>query len=173
LAAEVRRLCLFLVCALAVLVGCEQKSAFELTDEGLALVRAGKSSAALRRFEAAIQADPDYPFGYYYAAGLYNERRDWERAERYLARTIELRPDYANAYYTLGFVLENRAKHLLMAGLQGEERQAVADLAGEAFLGYAESHLPAADEARQRLEGLLRRSREAYARAARQGLPLP
>lgn len=168
-----RLLALLLTVFVALTTGCEKKSAFDLTNEGLALVKAGRNGPALRRFEAAIRADPKYPFGYYYAAGLYNEAGKWDRAEQYLHKTIELRPDYANAYYTLGFVLENRAKHLVETHSQGIDPAELHDLSGSAFARYAEDHPPPDRADQQTLEDLLKRSREAYAEAAKRGIPIP
>jgi len=169
----VRLLALLLVVGVTLTAGCEKKSAFELTNEGLSLVRAGRSGPALRCFEAAIRADPNYPFGYYYAAGLYNEAEEWDRAEEYLRKTIELRPGYANAYYTLGFVLENRAKHLVATHSEGIDPAEVHDLTGAAFVRYAEAHPPPGDADRKTLKDLLRRSRDAYIQASKQGIPSP
>lgn len=168
-----RLLALLLAVCVALTAGCEKKTAFELTNEGLSLVRAGRSGPALRRFEAAIRADPTYPFGYYYAAGLYNQAEEWERAEEYLRKTIELRPDYANAYYTLGFVLENRAKHLVATHGTEADRAEVKDLTGQDFVQFAEAHPPPGDADRKTLKDLLRRSRDAYVQAAKRGIPLP
>jgi tetratricopeptide (TPR) repeat protein len=169
----VRRFALLLAVCVALTAGCEKKTAFELTNEGLSLVRAGRSGPALRHFEAAIRTDPSYPFGYYYAAGLYNEAEEWDRAEEYLRKTIELRPDYANAYYTLGFVLENRAKHLVATHSEAIHRAEVQDLTGAALVQYAEAHPPPGEADRMALKDLLRRSRDAYVQAAKRGIPSP
>jgi len=169
----VRLLTLLLVVCVALTAGCEKKSAFELTNEGLSLVRSGRSGPALRCFEAAIRADPTYPFGYYYAAGLYNEAEEWDRAEEYLRKTIDLRPDYANAYYTLGFVLENRAKHLVATHSERIDPNALTDLSGQAFVRYAEAHPPPDEADRKTLKDLLRRSQDAYVQAAKRGIPSP
>jgi tetratricopeptide (TPR) repeat protein len=168
-----RLLPVLLAVFVALTAGCEKKSAFELTNEGLALVKAGRNGPALRRFEAAIRADPNYPFGYYYAAGLYNEAGEWDRAEKYLHKTIELRPDYANAYYTLGFVLENRAKHLVETHSQGIDPTELHDLSGAAFARYAEDHPPPDPADQSTLEDLLRRSHDAYVEASKRGIPIP
>ena len=168
-----RLLPILLALCVAVTAGCEKKSAFELTNDGLNLMRAGRSGPALRRFEAAIRADPNYPFGYYYAAGLYNEMQEWDRAEEYLNKTIKLKPDYANAYYTLGFVLENRAKHLVTTHSEGIDPTEVADLSGKAFIRYAQAHPPPNEADQRTLEDLLRRSADAYGQAAKRGIPVP
>jgi tetratricopeptide (TPR) repeat protein len=168
-----RLLPVLLAVLVALTAGCEKKSAFELTNEGLALVKAGRNGPALRRFEAAIRADPTYPFGYYYAAGLYNEAGEWDRAEEYLHKTIELRPDYANAYYTLGFVLENRAKFLLENSSEGIDPAELHDLSGATFARYAKAHPPPDSADRRTLEDLLRRSHDAYMQAENRGIPVP
>jgi tetratricopeptide (TPR) repeat protein len=169
----VRFLALLLMVCVTLTGGCEKKSAFELTNEGLNLVRTGRNGPALRRFEAAIRADPTYPFGYYYAAGLYNEAEEWDRAEEYLRKTIELRPDYANAYYTLGFVLENRAKHLMATHSERIDPAELHDLSGPAFVRYAEEHPPPDPADQKTLEDLVRRSRDAYVQASKRGIPSP
>jgi tetratricopeptide (TPR) repeat protein len=169
----VRLFPLLLAVCVVLTAGCEKQSAFDLTNEGLALVKVGRNGPALRRFEAAIRADPSYPFGYYYAAGLYNEAGEWDRAEEYLRKTIELRPDYANAYYTLGFVLENRAKHLVETHSEGIDRAELQELSGAAFALYAEDHPPPDPADRHTLEDLLLRSHDAYVQASQRGIPLP
>ncbi|MGD2063845.1 MAG: hypothetical protein PVF51_09735 [Nitrospirota bacterium] len=168
-----RLVALLLAGLIALTAGCEKKSAFDLTNEGLALVKAGRNGPALRRFEAAIRADPNYPFGYYYAAGLYNEAGEWHRAEEYLHKTIELRPDYANAYYTLGFVLENRAKHLVETHSEGIDAAELQDLSGAAFALYAKDHPPPDPADQDTLEDLLLRSHDAYDQASKRGIPVP
>ncbi|RMF78477.1 MAG: hypothetical protein D6739_11775 [Nitrospirae bacterium] len=158
-------LVLLLVLAAAGLAGCEKKGAYELTNEGLALVRAGHPDRALRRFEKAIRVDPDYPYGYYYAAGLYNGRHQWRRAEGYLHRFLELRPEDGNGWYTLAFCLEGQARELLGEG--------ATDLHGAALRSYAAAHPPPLASDRALVEGYLARAQEAYAKAKAAGLPIP
>ncbi|NCS72536.1 MAG: hypothetical protein COW73_05995 [Nitrospirae bacterium CG18_big_fil_WC_8_21_14_2_50_70_55] len=157
------------LCVAAVVVftatGCQERSAFDLTDDGLALVRAGQQGRALRRFERAIRVDPAYPYGYYYAAGIYNGRHQWARAERYLDRFLELRPDDANGWYTLAFCLDGQARDLL-----GE---AATDLHGEGLRRFAATHPSPSVRDQALAAGLLARAAAAYAKAAAGGLPLP
>ncbi len=154
-----------LVAALLVLAGCRKPTAFELTNEGLALVRAGHQARALKRFERAIEVDPRYPYGYYYAAGIYNGRHQWARAEAYLHRFLKLRPEDANGLYTLAFCLDGQARELLDAGAK--------DLHGKGLREYAALHPPAMVSDRALVEGLLARGQAAYDKAAAGGLPVP
>ncbi len=156
---------LVVACSLLPVSGCKERSAFELTNEGLLLVRGGHQARALRRFERAIKVDPAYPYGYYYAAGIYNGRRQWERAEAYLHRFLRLRPDDANGWYTLAFCLDGQARDLLGG--------AATDLHGRGLRIFATAHPPAGAADRERLDGLLARAKAAYDRAAAGGLPVP
>jgi len=153
------------VLTLLSVTGCKERSAFDLTNEGLALVRGGHQARALKRFERAIKVDPSYPYGYYYAAGIYNGRRQWHRAEAYLHRFLELRPDDANGWYTLAFCLDGQARELLGDG--------AADLHGKGLRTFAAAHPPAAVSDRAVVDGLLTRAAAAYAKAAAGGLPVP
>jgi len=144
---------------------CTERSAFDLTNEGLVLVRGGHQARALKRFERAIKVDPAYPYGYYYAAGIYNGRHQWTRAEAYLHRFLELRPDDANGWYTLAFCLDGQARELL--------GDAAVDLQGGALRSFAAAHPAAAVSDRVHLDGLLARAQTAYAKAAAGGLPVP
>lgn len=151
--------------AVAAMAACEPPSAFDLTNEGLALVRGGHQARALKRFERAIKVDPNYPYGYYYAAGIYNGRHQWERAEAYLHRFLEMRPDDANGWYTLGFCLDGQARERL--------GDAAVDLQGTGLRTFAATHPAAAEGDRAAVDGLLARSKAAYAKAAAGGLPVP
>jgi len=159
------RLVFFTAVVLLSLAGCERPSAFDLTNEGLALVRGGHQTRALKRFERAIKVDPSYPYGYYYAAGIYNGRHQWHRAEAYLHRFLKSRPKDANGWYTLAFCLDGQARELL-----GD--QAV-DLHGKGLRTFAAAHPPPAVSDRAVLKGLLNRAATAYAKAAAGGLPVP
>jgi len=128
-------------------------------------VRAGHQGRALKRFERAIKSDPAYPYGYYYAAGIYNGRHQWARAEAYLHRFLELRSDDANGWYTLAFCLDGQARALLGDG--------AVDLHGEKLRTFAVAHPPSAVSDRALLDGLLARAQTAYAKAAADGLPVP
>jgi len=160
-----RLVVLSLAVALLSVAACERPSPFDLTNEGLALVRGGHQGRALKRFERAIKVDANYPYGYYYAAGIYNGRHQWGRAEAYLHRFLELRPDDANGWYTLAFCLDGQARELL-----GE---AATDLHGSGLRTFAADHPPAGAADRDLLDGLLARSKVAYDKAAAGGLPVP
>jgi len=145
--------------------GCTERSAFDLTNEGLALVRGGHQARALKQFERAIKVDPSYPYGYYYAAGIYNGRHQWHRAEAYLHHFLKFRPDDANGWYTLAFCLDGQARELLGEG--------AVDLHGTGLRAFAAAHPPPLVSDRALVEGLLTRAATAYAKAAAGGLPVP
>lgn len=68
---------------------------FHLAD---ALYRAGHADAALERYHAAIEADPEYLEAWTQMGCLYLERGDRERALTAFETAIELHPDYPDAH---------------------------------------------------------------------------
>ncbi len=58
--------------------------------------------------QQAIQLDPNNPQQYVNLGGIYYQLGQWEEAQRQFQVAINLKPDYANAYYNLGHALENK-----------------------------------------------------------------
>ncbi|MFH1536228.1 MAG: tetratricopeptide repeat protein [Patescibacteria group bacterium] len=56
----------------------------------------------------AITLDPNNPQGYITLGGIYYQLGQWDDAQRQFQIAVNLKPDYANAYYNLGHALESK-----------------------------------------------------------------
>lgn len=65
-------------------------------------------SFALLSMQQATILDPNNPQNYLNAGGIYFQLNQWEAAQRQFQIAINLKPDFANAYYNLGHALENK-----------------------------------------------------------------
>lgn len=58
--------------------------------------------------QQAIVLDPNNPQRYVNLGGIYYQLSQWENAQRQFQIAAQLKPDYANAYYNIGHVLEQK-----------------------------------------------------------------
>lgn len=65
-------------------------------------------SFALLSMQQSIVLDPNNPQNYLNAGGIYYQLNQWEAAQRQFQIAINLKPDFANAYYNLGHALESK-----------------------------------------------------------------
>ena len=63
---------------------------------------------AIQANQQAIVLDPNNPQLYVALGGIYYQLQQWDNAQRQFQVAINLKPDFANAYYNLGHVLENK-----------------------------------------------------------------
>lgn len=61
-----------------------------------------RSVQAIRAYEAAVEADPEFAGGYYNLGNLHYDLKQYDRASVYFQKAIALKPDFAEAYYNLG-----------------------------------------------------------------------
>jgi len=65
-------------------------------------------SFALLSMQQAVILDPNNPQNYLNAGGIYYQLNQWEPAQRQFQIAVNLKPDFANAYYNLGHALESK-----------------------------------------------------------------
>lgn len=58
--------------------------------------------------QQAVLLDPNNPQEYINLGGIYYQLGQWENAQRQFQIAVNLKPDYANAYYNLGHTLESK-----------------------------------------------------------------
>jgi tetratricopeptide (TPR) repeat protein len=58
--------------------------------------------------QQAIALDPNNPQQYINLGGIYYQLQAWDQAQNQFQLAINLKPDYANAYYNLGHALESK-----------------------------------------------------------------
>ncbi len=58
--------------------------------------------------QQTIALDPNNPQQYVILGGIYYQLGQWDNAQRQFQVAINLKPDFANAYYNYGHVLENK-----------------------------------------------------------------
>lgn len=58
--------------------------------------------------QQAIALDPNNPQQYISLGGIYYQIQQWDEASRQFQLAVQLKPDYANAYYNLGHALESK-----------------------------------------------------------------
>jgi Flp pilus assembly protein TadD len=63
-------------------------------------------SFAILAGQQAVTLDPSDPQVYITLGGIYYQIRSWAKAQETFQQAINLKPNYANAYYNLGHVLE-------------------------------------------------------------------
>lgn len=63
---------------------------------------------SIASMQQAIALDPNNPQGYLNLGGIYYQLAQWDLAQRQFQVAINLKPDFANAYYNLGHALENK-----------------------------------------------------------------
>jgi tetratricopeptide (TPR) repeat protein len=81
-----------------------------LVEQGDALVERGDRSAALAKYEAALDADPDAADPYQRAMPLWLEAEAIETAVRYLERGAARHPEWAQLWYSLAYVYRRQHK---------------------------------------------------------------
>ena len=75
--------------------------------------------AALRHLEAAVAADPHYPYARYQLGRAYGRAGRWKEAAASLQAAVEIKPDYREAQYALGQALEHLGRRdAALAALQ-------------------------------------------------------
>lgn len=65
-------------------------------------------SFAVLAQQQAEKLDPTTPGEYITLGGIYYQLRIWDKAQEQFQEAINLKPDYANAYYNLGHVLQEK-----------------------------------------------------------------
>ena len=83
------------------------KKAFE---EGVAASRAGNHDAAIAKFQAAAELNPNCFDCYYNIAFSQTQKKDYDKAEAAYKKAIELKADYAEAYSGLANVYNAQRK---------------------------------------------------------------
>ena len=65
---------------------------------------------AVEAFSKVTDSNPDDVMGYYYLSLSYLGLKKLIKANKCLERVTELKPDFADAYYRLGFIAEKEKK---------------------------------------------------------------
>ncbi|MEM4736489.1 MAG: tetratricopeptide repeat protein, partial [Nitrososphaeria archaeon] len=81
-----------------------------LSDIYRSLIGFGQNAEqfAILTAQQAITLDPSNPQQYINLGGIYYQLQSWDEAQRQFQLAVNLKPDYANAYYNLGHALENK-----------------------------------------------------------------
>ena len=72
----------------------------------------GRTVQAIRAYEAALEADPEFAGGYYNLGNLHYDLKQYDRASMYFQKAIALTPDFAEAYYNLGNLHYDTGKYV-------------------------------------------------------------
>jgi tetratricopeptide (TPR) repeat protein len=86
-----------LIFLLALLVGQSLSSALEELNKGRVL-------ESIEQFKQIIRSDPANEPAYYYLSTLYTELKEYDVAERYLQRAIDVNPRQGTHYHQLGVI---------------------------------------------------------------------
>lgn len=73
-------------------------------------IRLGKSDDAIKLLSDAVQKDPQDSISMFSLAILYEKKEDFETAEKYYLKTLEIEPNYYNANVNLASYYLDRAK---------------------------------------------------------------
>jgi tetratricopeptide (TPR) repeat protein len=127
---------LLLMCAIARADGATARA---LVEDGDLRASAGDIDGALGRYVKAIDADPDMLDAYDKAIPLWLDVKRWDEAAKYLERATSRHPEFAHAWYALGYVY--RQTHRWDAAIAAYEESAALQ-AGDAapWFGLAASY---------------------------------
>ncbi len=104
---SIGRLNLFvLFMAMVMVLGCADREEVsrELVKEGKRLLAFGRNDEAREKFELAARRDRRNFEAWFYIGNMHVTNREYEESLEYYERTIELKPDFARAWYNLGLV---------------------------------------------------------------------
>ncbi len=96
------------------LAGCNQDRALAVRDMniGLEAYESGKSMDAVRYLKEAAKNDPTYPEPLYYLGQIYHLRlKEYDNAELYYRKALEISAENPQFAYRLGAVLAEQGKH--------------------------------------------------------------
>ncbi len=82
-----------------------------LNNRGRAFSRLGHYSLAIRDYDRAILADPQYELPYYNRAVAYEKMNDYDQALADYARALEIKPNLAIAYESRGALLSHLGRY--------------------------------------------------------------
>ena len=93
---------------------CFQQASYQPNAPGWMFINYGVTQEHLNNIQGAIQAYENYQaklphnsFIYFRLGTLVGQMGQWQQAKLYLEQAIQLKPDYAEAYHNLGWVLLN------------------------------------------------------------------
>jgi tetratricopeptide (TPR) repeat protein len=105
-----------------------------------ALIGFGQNAEAfaLASAQQSINLDPNNPQEYITMGGIYYQLQQWDNAERQFLAATNLKPDYANSYYNLGHVLEQKkdyqsalTQYQTVRSLVGKDKTSLAQIEKE------------------------------------------
>ena len=111
-----KKLSLFLsiICAAVLTTGCINNKAIQtLNDSAKALMEKGDSQGAVCRLESSLELDSTRYETRYNLGVAYISLNNLESAKENLEQVIKMKPDFSDAYYSLGVVHENLAYNIL------------------------------------------------------------
>lgn len=106
-------------------------------SEGVALTNAGKHDEAIAKFNEVIVDVPKCPECYANLGSIYSRQQNWAKAEESFKKSIELKPDSADAYHGLANVYNAQKKFNEAQAMTAEAAKYAA--AGGAAGGGAEA----------------------------------
>jgi tetratricopeptide (TPR) repeat protein len=92
------------VCLRCAAAHADSGTARAFVEDGDLHASAGDKDGALARYVKAIDADADMLGAYEKAIPLWLEVKRWDQGERYLERVTARHPDFAAAWYALGYI---------------------------------------------------------------------
>ncbi len=112
----------------------------ELNNKAEEYMSMGDSQTAICRLKSSLDIDEDNYLTHYNLAVAYNAIQNYKSAIDELKKTIELKPEYTEAYYTMGLIDENFVSEILSKAsineLSNEELSQFLDVANEAVGAY-------------------------------------
>ena len=96
--------------------------------KGLALAELGKSSDAIKVFQALTEDFPDLPEPYNNLAVLYAQQKQFDKARQALQMAIQTHPSYATAHENLGDIYAEMASQAYSKALQLDKGNANAQI---------------------------------------------
>ena len=93
----------------------------ELNNNAKAMMAEGRVDDAIARLESSIDLDERVFETHYNLAVVYIQAKKYDKAIKSLEKTIELNPDFADAYSSMGVAYEDKAVDIINGEVKDED----------------------------------------------------
>lgn len=94
----------------------------ELNNNAKILLSKGDIQGAISRLESSIDIDENLYETHYNLAVAYVQAQEYDKALKQLEKTIELKPDFADSFHTMGVIYEEKAMDII-TGEENKDKQ--------------------------------------------------
>ncbi|MDD3014543.1 MAG: tetratricopeptide repeat protein [Candidatus Gastranaerophilales bacterium] len=99
--------------SIILVTSCSNLDIQKLNNKANLLMKAGDIDGAISRLESINDLNPNFPQTHYNLGIAYNKKRQYDKAISSLQEALRLKNDFADAYYTLAVICEEKALSLI------------------------------------------------------------